>query len=205
MPGTHLYPSPGPCVLTILIGLGVGVAALAQKTQTQAEPPPKAPPGFVEMYVAGVMPAAEGTTLFLNDRDKKYFIPMGIGSTEALSIHLRLERRRFERPLTHDLLDSVLRELDGKIIKVHVDDLRGGIFVGRVFIRAKGRIVELDARPSDAIALALGSQVPIFVAQSVIDKAAIQSGSAAETETKQSDNSTKTDNPAPSENKPISL
>jgi uncharacterized protein len=132
-----------------------------------------APPGFVEMFVAGVMPAADGNTVFLHDAAKKYFIPIGIGDSEAHSIQLRLERRRFERPLTHDLIDSLLRELGGRLLKVQVDDLRSNVFVGTIFVEANGRVFSMDARPSDAIALALGNQVPIYVAQGVIDKTAI--------------------------------
>lgn len=138
-------------------------------------PRPTAPPGFVEMYVAGVMPSPDGHTLFLNDAAKTYFIPMGIGESEALSIHLRLERRRFERPLTHDLMDSALRELGGRVVKVHVDDLRSGVFTGTVFIQTRDRLISIDARPSDAVALALGNRAPIFVSQGVIDRASISS------------------------------
>jgi len=138
-------------------------------------PVSSAPPGFVEMFVAGVIPAADGNTVFLHDAGKKFFIPIGIGDSEAHSIQLRLERRRFERPLTHDLVDGLLRELGGRLLKVHVDDLRSSVFVGTIFVEANGRVFTMDARPSDAIALALGNQVPIYVAQSVIDQTAIGS------------------------------
>jgi hypothetical protein len=136
-----------------------------------------APTGFIEMFVAGVMPSADGHTVFLHDAEKKYFIPIVIGETEAHAIHLRFERRRFERPLTHDLVDGLLRELGARLVKVHVDDLRGNIFVGTIFLQTGDRAFTMDARPSDAIALALGNQVPIYVSQRVIDKAAISTAS----------------------------
>ncbi|MBN2361583.1 MAG: bifunctional nuclease family protein [Deltaproteobacteria bacterium] len=142
--------------------------AKADRAETTA-----APSGFVEMFVAGVMPSMDGHTVFLHDATKKYFIPIGIGESEAHSIHLRHERRRFERPLTHDLIDGLLRELGGRLLKVHVDDLRGNVFVGTIFVQTGDRIFTMDARPSDAIALALGNQVPIYVSQRVIDKTAI--------------------------------
>jgi len=153
----------------------------ARRPAAARSTPPKPPAGFVEMFVAGVMPTPDGHTLFLNDADKSYFIPMGIGATEALSIHLRLERRRYERPLTHDLFDSAMRELGGRVIKVHVDDLRSSVFTGTVFIQdAKGRLVSIDSRPSDAIALALGNRVPIFVSKRVVEKASIATDATLE-------------------------
>lgn len=172
------------CGSTVALVASVPAPAAAKAKRgapAKKEARPTPPPGFVEMFVAGVMPSPDGHTLFLNDKAKKYFIPMGIGATEALSIHYRLERRRFERPLTHDLYDATLRELGGRLIKVHVDDLRSGVFTGTVFVKAKsGRLFTIDSRPSDAIALALGSRVPIFVARSVIDEAAISSDQALE-------------------------
>jgi bifunctional DNase/RNase len=135
---------------------------------------PKAPEGFVEIFVVGVIPGDDGNTVILTDAMRERFVPMGIGNTEALSIHTRLERRRFARPLTHDLFDSVLRELGGKLVKVQIDDLRDDIFLGTVFVQRKGRVLRFDARPSDAIALALGSKVPIFMKATVLDKASFR-------------------------------
>jgi bifunctional DNase/RNase len=100
---------------------------------------------------------------------------MGIGDSEALAIQLRLEGRRFARPLTHDLIDEVLRELGGRVVKVHIEDLRGGVFFGKVFVETRARRFSLDARASDAVAMALGSAAPIFVARDVIARAAISS------------------------------
>jgi bifunctional DNase/RNase len=78
------------------------------------------------------------------------------------------------RPLTHDLLDAIVGELGGKIVKVQVDALVDGVFIGSVYLRHHGgEVRKLDARPSDAIALALGNDVPIYVQQAVIDEAGI--------------------------------
>lgn len=94
---------------------------------------------------------------------------------------MRQEKR--ERPLTHDLLDAVFRELRADLVKVHVDAVRDNIFYGRVFLRHNGRLVEIDARPSDAIALAVGGDAPNFVAASVLQEAGIYRDSAKEART----------------------
>jgi bifunctional DNase/RNase len=86
-----------------------------------------------------------------------------------------MNQEHAERPLTHDLLDAVIRELDSELVKVQVDELRDSIFIGSVFLRREGKIVEIDARPSDAIALALGSKVPIFMAREVLERAGEES------------------------------
>ena len=147
------------------------------KTKTResagtAQPTP--PKGFVEMQVAGVMPTREGNAVVLRDAAENVLLPIWIGDAEAFSIQMRLDRRRFQRPLTHDLLDAVMRELGGRLVKIQVDDLKGNTFVGTIFVDKAGRMLEIDSRPSDAIALAVGNRVPIFVSQKVIDRAGVK-------------------------------
>ena len=134
------------------------------------------PAGYIEMQVATVAAVpGEGAALLLVDDAKEIALPVFIGGTEALSIDYRMRREKFRRPLTHDLLDSVLERLDAKLVQVQVDALRDGTFHGSVFIRdARGRVMRLDARPSDAIALAIGARVPIYVARAVLDEAGIK-------------------------------
>lgn len=115
--------------------------------------------------------SAEHNTVLLVDEDETVIVPILIGTTETTSISLRLRRQAPPRPLTHDLLDAVLRELGAELVRVQVDDLRDGVFIGSVFIRQGARLIELDARPSDAIALAVGKRIPIYVAQHVVDYA----------------------------------
>jgi uncharacterized protein len=131
---------------------------------------------FLEMFVAGVVPSADGNTLVLVNPDEQVLLPLGIGLTEALSIHGRLEKRAFDRPMTHDLLDHIVKELGGEIVRVEIDDVKDDVFVGTVFIKTQGKVMQFDARPSDAVALALGSRVPIYVARPVVDRAAIHPG-----------------------------
>lgn len=137
------------------------------------------PAGYVEMAVQGVVPTEQGMAVVLKPEKQEVLLPIWIGEAEAFSIRLRLERRRFERPLTHDLLDAVVRELGGKIQKIHVDDLKGSTFVGMVFIQQGKRLISVDARPSDAIALAVGNRLPICVSQKVIDRAGVRQSSPA--------------------------
>jgi hypothetical protein len=161
----------------LLLGLSCATSAGAAPPTTaplvkraQAE---EKPPGFLEMFVAGVVPSPDGHTLVLVNPDEEVLLPLGIGLTEALSIHGRLERHRFARPMTHDLLDHIVTELGGEIVRVQIDDVRDDVFVGTVFIKKDGKVVSFDARPSDAVALALGSHAPIYVARPVVDRAAL--------------------------------
>lgn len=136
---------------------------------------PRAPAGYVEMSVLGVASTGEGRAVLLVDATRTAVLPIFIGGTEALSIDLRHRRKRYQRPLTHDLFDDMMRELGGKLVKVQVDGISGRTFVGTVFVRgAAGKLIEIDARPSDAIALAIGNRVPIYVSRTVLDEAGIK-------------------------------
>jgi bifunctional DNase/RNase len=149
-------------------------AATAAEDAPAPEKPrrPLPPTGYVEMGVVAVVPTPNGgAAVLLGEAGKRVVVPIYIGGTEAHSITLRMNEERPERPLTHDLVDSVLRELGGELVKVQVDELRDEVFIGSVFVRREGKLIEIDARPSDAIALAMGSHVPIFVAQQVVDRA----------------------------------
>jgi bifunctional DNase/RNase len=126
------------------------------------------------MKVLGVTSTDDGPAVLLGDDSGDLVLPIMVGGTEALSIAMRHAGRARERPLTHDLLEAMLRELGGALVKVQVDELRGTTFIGTAFVRRDGRVVALDARPSDAIALAVGSRVPIFVARPVVDTAAVK-------------------------------
>jgi hypothetical protein len=135
---------------------------------------PKAPAGYIEMEAIRITPTPEGLAVVLSDaKDQSVIVPIFIGGTEALSIELRMRHEKPKRPLTHDLFDAMLRETGSELVKVHVEAIQDNVFYGRVFLRHGGRVVEMDARPSDAIALAIGAGVPIFVAKSVLDEAGI--------------------------------
>jgi bifunctional DNase/RNase len=132
-----------------------------------------APSGYIPMHAVDVVDTRDGEAVLLVDEKEAVAVPIFIGGSEAMSIRLRLGKRRYERPLTHDLLDALMRELGAQLVKVQVDDLKSNTYLGSIFVRAHARLFELDARPSDAIALALGNRAPIFVACKVIEMTAI--------------------------------
>jgi hypothetical protein len=135
---------------------------------------PAPPEGYVTMKVMNVVATSQGNAVLLADEAEERIVPIFVGGTEGLSIELRLRTKRYQRPLTHDLLDSLVGKLGGELVKVQVDAIRGSVFVGSVFVKQAGKLIEVDARPSDAIALALGKRAPIFVAEKVLDASSIK-------------------------------
>jgi bifunctional DNase/RNase len=144
-----------------------------------AEPsePTGRPAGYVEMHAWKDIALGQQAALLLVDDPPQVVLPIFIGGTEGASILGRMHGDPPPRPLTHDLLEHVLKELHGTLVQVQVDELRpsegGGVFVGSIFVRdgRSKRVIRLDARPSDAIALALGARCPIYVAKRVLDEA----------------------------------
>ena len=111
--------------------------------------------------------------VILKDRKNERFLTIWIGPCEADAITVELQNVEVARPLTHDLLKSVVGQMGGKIKHIIVNDLRDDIFYARIIVELTGGDMEIDSRPSDAIALAVRAKVPIFVAESVMEKAAI--------------------------------
>jgi uncharacterized protein len=133
------------------------------------------PEGYTAVHVAGVIPTEDGgAAVLVTDEKEQVVLPIMVGGTEALSIQLRLEGRSHPRPLTHDLLESILGSMGGTIVKVHIDDLRDGVFFGSVFVRQDDWVFKVDARPSDAMALAVGNKVPVYVARRVLDEGGVK-------------------------------
>ena len=132
---------------------------------------------LVAMSIKGLMldPVSNSPIVVLKDDEEKFFLPIWVGIFEANAIALQLENVTTPRPMTHDLLKNMIAELDATVTRVVINDLRDSTFFAqiRVTIDREGtpRTLELDARPSDAIALALRTEAPIFVAQKVLDEA----------------------------------
>jgi uncharacterized protein len=110
----------------------------------------------------------------LKDMNSERYLPIWIGPCEAEAITVKLQEVPAPRPLTHDLLRNVIRELGGKVVHILINDLRQEVYYARVVIDLAGEQLEVDSRPSDAIALAVRVNAPIFVADSVMDKAATE-------------------------------
>ncbi len=148
--------------------------SVARPASSAASARPLAPPGYVKMRVGGVLETRGGGNVVLLARDdKRIGVPIFISGTEALSIQLRHKGARFKRPLTHDLMDDALSRLEAKVLAARVDKLEDQTFHGTVVLKSPNGRWELDARPSDAIALALGASAPIFVASAVVDHASV--------------------------------
>ena len=132
---------------------------------------------LVPMSIKGLMldPVSNSPIVVLKDDAEKFFLPIWVGIFEANAIALQLENVSTPRPMTHDLLRNMIAELDARVTRVVINDLRDSTFFAqiRVTITRDGnaRTLELDARPSDAIALALRADAPIYVAQSVLEQA----------------------------------
>jgi bifunctional DNase/RNase len=125
------------------------------------------------MSIKGLMldPVSNSPIVVLKDEEEKFFLPIWVGIFEANAIALQLENVTTPRPMTHDLLRNMISELDARVIRVVINDLRDSTFFAQIKLTTGGRTLELDARPSDAIALALRTEAPIFVAQEVLDQA----------------------------------
>ena len=102
------------------------------------------------------------------------FLPIWIGHPEASAILAKLQDSDTPRPMTHDLFSTALGELDAELVKIEVVEMKDSTFFAKVVLRRDGEEVSLDARPSDAIALALRAKAPIFAADDVIEASAIR-------------------------------
>lgn len=131
---------------------------------------------YQKVTVSGVFMtnAPEGITpiVFLENEEKRV-LPIYIGAAEAFSIQTALEDMPYPRPLTHDLMLTVMEELHSRIEKVVIDDLNDGIFFARIVVKKDGEEYEFDARPSDSIALAIRTNAPVYVSVEVMDRAAV--------------------------------
>lgn len=127
---------------------------------------------FIEMKVAGITldPMTKMPIVILKDSSGENTLPIWIGIAEASAIAIQLEKIDLARPMTHDLLRNVLSELQVDLEKVEVTDLRDNTYFALLHLRIGEETLPVDSRPSDAIALALRTESPIFVDESVINK-----------------------------------
>ena len=130
---------------------------------------------LVEMVVESVRVNLQTyqRVVVLKEKGAERYLPIWIGNNEADAIVIQLQSVPVPRPQTHDLLKSVIGELGAKVTRIVVNDLENDVFYARVNIDIDGKHVEIDSRPSDAIALAVRVQAPIFAEETVLDKAGV--------------------------------
>ncbi|MEP7294249.1 MAG: bifunctional nuclease family protein [Chloroflexota bacterium] len=112
--------------------------------------------------------------VILKDTTSDRYLPIWIGPCEADAITIELQEMPPQRPLTHDLLKSMIRELGGKVVHILINDLRHDVYYARIVVDVGGKQVEVDSRPSDAVALAVRVKAPIFVAEAVMERHSIE-------------------------------
>jgi hypothetical protein len=128
---------------------------------------------LIEMTIKGLMvdPVTNVPIVILKDKDGDRVLPIWVGVFEANAIALQIENIATPRPMTHDLLRNVIADLEGRVDRVVISDLKENTFYAIIHLTVRGERVAIDARPSDAIALALRTHSPILVEESVIDSA----------------------------------
>jgi bifunctional DNase/RNase len=127
-------------------------------------------PVQMELFRIIISELADEQMIFLKEVDGERRFPILIGAPEALAINRRVKGEQTARPMTHDLLASVIEQLGGTIDRIEINDLQEHTFFGRIFIRQGKEMIEIDSRPSDAIALGIATSVPIFVAEHVLNE-----------------------------------
>ncbi len=123
-------------------------------------------------------PTSNNPIIILKTVDGEQVIPIWIGLLEATSIASALQNITFERPMTHDLFRNFMGKMDVNIEKIEICDLRDNTFFARIYFSSENKTFDMDARPSDAIAIALRSSAPIYVDDKVIDKSKMPEGDA---------------------------
>ena len=182
-----------PPILCLSIGLGVGrgvdlglglsLCVLLALAACSAASGPYA--SAVSVTVAGVRidpQSASPVILLREDEGRRRHLPIWIGTHEARSIALAMEQITLPRPNSHDLIRNILHGVDALISRVIITELRNGTYYAVLEVEIDGRLAEIDARPSDAIAVAMRVKAPIFAAQEVLDEAGLmqRSGEALE-------------------------
>ncbi|MCW5935784.1 MAG: bifunctional nuclease family protein [Fimbriimonadaceae bacterium] len=141
----------------------------------ESDPGPDHPADYgepVEVQVNGVYAAQAGEQVqqfvLLNDEERR--LPIVIGIYEATAITLALEGQQPDRPMTHDLIRNMLDRLEATLDRIVIDDLWGSTYYAKIYLRQGDKELEIDSRPSDAIALAIRFEAPIFVAEGILDQ-----------------------------------
>ena len=127
----------------------------------------------IEMTIKGLMidPITNMPIVILKDKEGNRILPIWVGIFEANAIALQIENISTPRPMTHDLLKNVLGDLQANVQKIVVCELKDNTFYAMIYLDREGKLIAVDSRPSDAIALALRTKSPIYVEESVVESA----------------------------------
>jgi hypothetical protein len=128
---------------------------------------------YVEMKVKFLTfdSTSNGFVVLLMDLSNKTGLPIWIGPFEANAIAMKLKKIGSQRPMTHDLIHSILKTVESQVVKIVVNDLKENTYYALIYFNRKGEEIVIDSRPSDAIAIALAVDAPIYVSEQVIEKA----------------------------------
>jgi len=131
--------------------------------------------GFTKMSIYGMNMDlfSSSPIVILKVEDENRYLPIWIGQPEARSILMKLQNQEFSRPLTHDLAFNLVTEMGGSLERINVTELKDSTFFATLQVEIGGRIVEVDSRPSDAIAIAVRAGAPIFASDTVIEEAGV--------------------------------
>lgn len=129
----------------------------------------------IQMAVGGLTldPVTKTPIVILKDMDNKLNLPIWIGLLEATAMATELEGIKMARPMTHDLLRNLLTELGGSVKSIEITELKENTYYALIYLNIGGRDVTIDSRPSDAIALALRTKSPIYVAKAVLEASSV--------------------------------
>ena len=126
----------------------------------------------VEVEIEGVFASSDSPNnsrfILLSEGDRK--LPILIGNYEAHAILLPLEHARADRPMTHDLLKTIIERMGGTVTRVVIDDLWNTTYYAKIYVKIGNEEIEIDARPSDSIAIAVRFEVPIYVAEGILEQ-----------------------------------
>ncbi|NDV20182.1 bifunctional nuclease family protein [Pseudodesulfovibrio sp. JC047] len=125
----------------------------------------------VEIFGLALDETGKSPILVLKDKDDAMVLPIWIGAVEAMSISMAINEVPFPRPMTHDLLLNTIHALGGTVKRIELTDIENGTFFSEILVSMEQKTRRIDSRPSDAIALAVRADCPIFVSQRVLDEA----------------------------------
>ena len=128
----------------------------------------------MHIYVVSFDIVGKQPIVLLKTADGNKFLPIWIGHSEAAAILMKLQGAETPRPMTHDLVSAMLAQLEARVLRITVTELRDNTFYASITIQQDGTEIEIDSRPSDAIALAVRAEAPIFADDRVIEESAIE-------------------------------